>query len=285
MFSNSTPGARWRLSMAPAALTAAFAALLGAVPAAADVSLASHRAIYDLKLSRAADRVALASVEGRIAYELAGSSCDGWTVNSRIVNAFRPAEGDARLYDTRSAAFEAGDGSSLRFTQSEYVDNKLDSEKKLKAERDDGGGKGKIEQPTPTEFSLPPGTIFPVAHMKRLIAAALKGETRDASFVFDGGDGDKTYRAIALIGKRIEVGAERLPLKGGDAAKLGRMPAWPVTISYYETKSAGEDTPTYTMSFDMFENGVAGTLVLDYGDYALAGTLADFKLLEQPGCE
>jgi hypothetical protein len=45
-----------------------------------------------------------------------------------------------------------------------------------------------------------------------------------------------------------------------------------------------EGTPAYTISYEMFENGVAGTLSLDYGDFALDGTLANFKLLEQPGC-
>jgi EipB-like len=270
--------------MTIAAFTAAFAALANALPAAADVALATHRAIYDLKLKHATDRAALASVEGRIAYEITGSTCDGWTVNSRIVNAFRPAEGDPRLVDTRSAAYETDDGNTMRFSQSEYVNNKLDTEKKLKAERGDQGGKGKIELPAPADFALPAGTIFPVAHMKRLIAEALKGETRDASFVFDGGDGDKTYKAISIIGKRLDAGTGHMPLKEGDALALTRMPAWPVTISYYDLTAGAEDTPAYTMSFEMFENGVAGTLSLDYGDFALDGTLANFKLLEQPGC-
>jgi EipB-like len=278
---TSTPRARRRLSMALAAFTAAFAS---AWPALADIALATHRAVYDLKLKHAADRAALASVEGRIAYEITGSSCDGWTINSRIVNAFRPAEGDPRLVDTRSAAYESDDGHSLRFSQTEFVDNKLDNEKKLKAERGEEGGKGKLELPTPTDFALPPGTIFPVAHMKRLIQAALKGETRDASLVFDGSDGEKTYKAITLIGKKIDGATGHMAIKDGDAASLARMPAWPVTISYYDLAGGQEGTPAYTISYEMFENGVAGTLSLDYGDFALDGTLANFKLLEQPGC-
>jgi hypothetical protein len=266
--------------MACLAFTAAFAAIPQAL---ADVALATHRAVYDLKLKRAADRAALASVEGRIAYEITGSSCDGWTVNSRIVNAFRPAEGNPRLVDTRSAAYESDDGQLLRFTQSEFVDNRLDNEKKLRAEREGEGGKGRLELPTAGDFTLPAGTIFPVAHMKRLIEAARRGETRDASYVFDGADGEKTYKAITIIGKKIEGGGG-MPLKEGDAAALTRLPSWPVTISYYDVTASEEGTPAYTISYEMFENGVAGTLSLDYGDFALDGTLANFKLIEQPGC-
>lgn len=285
MRSNSTPGARRGLSMAVAAVTMAFAALAGAVPASADVALAAHRAVYDLKLKHAGNRAALVGVEGRIAYEISGSKCDGWTVSSRIVNAYRPAEGEPRLVDTRNASYETDDGTMMRFTQSEYVNNRLDNEKKLKAEVTEAGGKGRIESPAAADFDLPPGTIFPVAHMKRLIAAALKGETRESSFVFDGGDDEKTYKAISIIGKKIEGGASTMTLKDGDAAALDRLPAWPVTISYYEITAAGEDTPAYTMSFEMFENGVAGTLTLDYGSFALDGTLANFKFLEQPPCD
>ena len=36
----------------------------------------------------------------------------------------------------------------------------------------------------------------------------------------------------------------------------------------------------YQVSFDMYENGVATGLVLDYGEFALSGKLADLKMLE-----
>jgi hypothetical protein len=56
-----------------------------------------------------------------------------------------------------------------------------------------------------------------------------------------------------------------------------------MTVSYYALEG-GSETPEYQVSFDMYENGVATGLVLDYGDFALSGTLADLKLLDEPVC-
>ncbi len=56
-----------------------------------------------------------------------------------------------------------------------------------------------------------------------------------------------------------------------------------MTVSYYALEG-GSETPEYQVSFDMYENGVATGLVLDYGDFALSGTLADLKLLDMPDC-
>ena len=54
-------------------------------------------------------------------------------------------------------------------------------------------------------------------------------------------------------------------------------------VSYFPLEGGGE-VPEYQVSFDMYENGVATGLVLDYGDFALSGTLADLKLLDEPAC-
>ena len=50
------------------------------------------------------------------------------------------------------------------------------------------------------------------------------------------------------------------------------MPHWPVRLSYFTT-GEGERTPIYTLSFDLYENGVSGALKLDYGDFAILGDM------------
>ena len=56
-----------------------------------------------------------------------------------------------------------------------------------------------------------------------------------------------------------------------------------MTVSYYAIDGR-TDTPEYEVSFDMYDNGVATGLVLDYGDFALSGTLTDLKMLNKPSC-
>jgi hypothetical protein len=54
-------------------------------------------------------------------------------------------------------------------------------------------------------------------------------------------------------------------------------------VSYY-TLEGDSETPEYQVSFNMYENGVATGLILDYGDFALKGTLMELKMLDASGC-
>ena len=101
--------------------------------------------------------------------------------------------------------------------------------------------------------------------------------------VYDGSEGAQSYIAVSFIGAQ----ATGVNQSGKGAEALGGQKAWPVSISYFATanEQAGEGTPAYQVSFRMFENGVAGDLVLDYGDFALTGELAVYEAVDQPPCE
>jgi hypothetical protein len=72
------------------------------------------------------------------------------------------------------------------------------------------------------------------------------------------------------------------PLRGG-------VRHWPVSVGYFEpTKKVedglGEELPSYQMSFTLYENGVTSDLIMDYGDYALSGSLQKIEPLTSPSC-
>jgi hypothetical protein len=266
-------------------------AVLGA-PAWAGASIASHRAVYDLTLDPSKNAAGFISADGRMAFEISGSACDGWTVNFRMVNLFRPSESNERTIDTRSTSWESGDGLQMRFSQSEFVDNVLDQEKTLSAKRPSPGSPGTGEQtkPAPKAFDIRADAIFPVQHQLKLMDAASSGKSRDASVVYDGSDeNEKPYRTITFIGRTKEPGKVASPFKGAGGDKLAALPAWPVSISYFEDEktsgSDGEQTPLYQVSFDLYANGVADQLVLNYGDFALRGKLQQLEFLDQPACQ
>jgi hypothetical protein len=58
---------------------------------------------------------------------------------------------------------------------------------------------------------------------------------------------------------------------------------WPVTISYFDTAKK-DAAPDYVLSFDLYENGVLGSLKLDYGQFVLAAQLTKFELLTSEPC-
>ena len=64
------------------------------------------------------------------------------------------------------------------------------------------------------------------------------------------------------------------------------MKRWPVTISYFDrSKQGGEQTPVYTIKFELYENGVSRDLLLDYGDFAIRGTMSTLELRNTRPCQ
>ena len=47
----------------------------------------------------------------------------------------------------------------------------------------------------------------------------------------------------------------------------------------------GEQTPVYSMSFELFENGVSRALVLDYNDFVISGALGKFDVKDSRPCK
>jgi hypothetical protein len=249
--------------------------------------VAPHRAVYDLQLLRTSEGANVGSVSGRMAYEVSGSECDGWTVNFRLVNRFDYKEGTSRLFDTQSSSWETGDGKAMNYSEKEYVDNKQEGEKRLSVARADMNSAGEVSISLPKEkkISISAETVFPMRHQLRLMEAAAKGETRDVSLVYDGSDEEKTVRAISTIGKKINAGEGKKDKDNAQAAPLRSLPSWPVTICYYPSDESNAETPLYQINFDMYENGVSTGLVMDYGNFALAGKLAHLELLKAETCQ
>lgn len=252
----------------------------------AAVNIRAHRAVYDLKLDRSSEGSNVSGADGRMVMELTGSSCDGWSTSFRRVMELRPNEGETQLFDNQVASWESGDGRSLQINDKQFVNNRLDTETKLKADLDadpSKGGHGEISEPKPEQFDLPAGVLFPMAHQKRLMEAAERGETRDVSILYDGASGSKVYKVISFIGKRKDPGSDA----SVDNA-LKDMPSWPLSITFYEydkDTQITEELPSYQINFPIYENGVAGTLSIDYGGYVISGKLTSLELLNQQKCE
>ena len=259
---------------------------LAFVSQASASAVAPHRAVYDLQLLRTTQSANVGNVSGRMAYEVSGSECDGWTVSFRLVNRFDYKEGSPRLFDTQSSSWETGDGKEMNYSEKEFVDSKQESEKRVSVVRaeKDSVGEVSITLPQAKKTSIPAETVFPMRHQLRLMEAAAKGETRDVSLVYDGSDQEKTVRAISTIGKKVNAGEGKKDKDNAQAAPLQSLPSWPVTIGYYSTEDDNAETPLYQINFDMYENGVSNSLVMDYGSFALSGKLAHLELLKAEAC-
>lgn len=259
--------------------------LLLLASAAEAASVAPHRAIYDLKLLRANDGASLQSATGKLAFEIDGSSCDGFTVNFRMATRYRQGEGKVTVIDTMTNSFENAGATELRHQVRETVDGTPRDSERIKFSRPapDAAGTGEMSSKPDEPFTVPAGASLPMQHQLRLMALGAAGGGRDSSIVYDGSDGANAFRAISFVGREKPPGT--IARDGGNpaAAPLKTARAWPMTVSYYAVDGQAE-TPEYQVSFDMYENGVVTGLVLDYGEFALSGTLTDLKLLDSPSC-
>lgn len=258
--------------------------LMGAANASAAV-LAPHRAIYDLSLSRAGSGSTLSAADGRLAFELQGSACEGWTVSFRLVSKYRPAEGQPSLIDTQSTSFEGPGFLEFRHQLKEIVNGETRNDSRIKVTRPaaDAEASGALTGKSSEDFTLAAGIALPIQHQLKLIALGEAGGGRDSSAIFDGSDGAKSFQAIAFVGKEKPPGTIARDLSNPEAKPLAAIPAWPMTISYYPSDDS-DGTPEYQVSFDMYANGVASGLLLDYGDFAMSGRLTKLQMLEASQC-
>ncbi|MDF2812449.1 MAG: hypothetical protein K0S56_3480 [Microvirga sp.] len=267
-------------------LTLAALAPAAAQPVKPSVQLVPHRAVYDLSLLRAQGARGLDSARGRIAMDFGGDACDGYTLNYRQVTVLNSNETGARTVDTQTATYEAGDGLSMRFkttsTSGSTVSSGVDGDAQL---RPDGSLDVRFKQPRSAGFSAAGQPVFPTEHLKRVIEAARQGQTTLAVKVYDGSDdGRKIYDTLGVIGRKIEPGAGSDLDEASRQADLQRVPRWPVTISYFADGSA-DRVPAYTVSFELYENGISRALKLDYGDFVLKGDLQNLQIQPSTACQ
>ncbi|AWN36262.1 cell envelope integrity EipB family protein [Methylobacterium radiodurans] len=270
------------LKAAPGGPTPAAEAL---AKSASPVVLANHRAVYDLSLASSGGTRSVDSARGRIAVDFKGDACQGYTMQTRQVTVLESSETGSRTSDLRNTTFEGGNGHEFRFRTASTTNGNpsptVDGSATLEGET----FKVRLKEPKRDQFGEAGPVLFPSLHMRRLIEAARAGETTLAAKVFDGSDdGRKVYDTLAVIGRPSTgptqaTGSERdRPLREGALASVQR---WPVTLSYF-TQGRGERTPIYTLSFDLYDNGVSGALKLDYGDFAILGDLSRLELDKGP---
>jgi hypothetical protein len=250
----------------------------------------AHQALYDLSLVKSRGSSSVSSVRGRILYSFSGSACEGYTSEFRQVSEMESGEDNVTLSDLRSNSWEDASGKTYRFKIDARM-NETDSSPVVgEADRTGDHITVKLKQPQEKTFTLGGDTVFPTQQIERIIEAAKAGKSVLELTVYDGSDnGEKVYNTLSVIGQPIpgdRAPSGQDPATTSDAMKL--MTRWPVTVSYFDHDAKptdGEQTPVYSMSFELYENGVSRALVLDYNDFVLAGSLGKFDVKDGKPCK
>jgi len=278
-----------RLLRTSLASLAFVAVACGPVKAAAAAFL-PHQALYDLSLLKSRGSNPVNSARGRILYNFSGNACEGYTSEFRQVSELEIGEGKMMLSDLRSSSWEDAQGKSYRFKIDSRTNESESSPVDGMAERTGDHITVKLKQPEAKTFTLDGSTVFPTEQIQRIIAAAKQGKSLLELTVYDGSDnGQKVYNTLSVIGQPIEGDKQvASPDPSTTSDQMKALTRWPVTVSYYDREAKakeGEQTPVYSMSFELYENGVSRKLVLDYNDFVIAGALGKFDVKDTKPCK
>jgi hypothetical protein len=267
-------------------LLLASVAAFGGARAQSGVPLASHRAAYEISLvdsydARTPNSQTPVAASGLIAYEFTGSACEGYASSFRQLTELQRSEGEPISSDIRAITFEDGDARGLKFQIDSQSEGNPGPAIVGSARRADSGDTTvALSKPSTETLNLGRDILFPTEHIERIIAQAKQGGGAMQARVYDGSDtGKKVFETLTVIGKEATTPSP----DGAFAGTLGKIRRWPVTVSYFD-EAAKDAPPEYILSFDLYENGVSGTLKLDYGEFALTAKLSKLEMLPVAAC-
>ena len=245
--------------------------------AAPKVEVVPHRALYDMSLVSASRRSGIVGVSGGLAFEWA-ETCDGWTVEQRYKLRLLRTNGPETEMRTSYASWESKDGLGYRFNLRSQRDGVTDEEYRGSASLEAKGaaGSARYSKPEARTERLPAGTVFPTEHTELLIERARAGVRMFSRTVFDGTTEYGTMLISAFIGDPLEVAADA-------EEPLTNVKGWRMRLAFFPLDT-GAASPEYEVGLELQENGIARSVVLDYGDFTIRGVLADVERLPRPGC-
>jgi hypothetical protein len=247
-----------------------------------DVVLVPHRATYDMKLSVSRPNSGIVDVNGRMVLETV-DSCDGWEVKQRIKLKFLRNDGEEFDTDSSFSSYESKDGLRLSFSVRNIQNDEVEEELRGQAELQGQGatGRASFTLPEARSFELPAGTLFPTSHLVLIIHHARSGDQSASYSVFDGARLDGAFQVNAVIGRAPRVTG---PPVRGDVGLLRNQPSWNVRLAFFAAGDQGSAHPEYELALDLLANGIARSMLLDYGDFAVDARLVQLQALPRPRC-
>lgn len=249
----------------------------------AEVILTPHRASYEMKLSVARPNSGIVEVGGNMVLETV-DSCEGWAIKQRIKLTFLRNDGEEFETDSNFTSYESKDGLELRFSVRNAQNDEVEEELRGQADLDGQGGKGRASftLPEARSFELPAGTLFPTSHLALIIKHARAGDKSVSYKVFDGARLDGAFQVNAVIGRPPRPAANA-PAVRGEPALLRNQAAWGVRFAFFANGDQGAQ-PEYELALDLLGNGIARSMLLDYGDFSVDARLVQIQSLPRPKC-
>jgi len=242
--------------------------------------MVAHRAAYRLRLDSIRDSASVAQAEGVMLFEVV-DACDAWASRQRFTLVIGDRDGNVIETSSDYATLEAKDGSSLRFSLTQVTNGNVTSRVAGDAQLTPQGGRARYTEPAAAEEDLPAGTILPMIHTIRSLAAARAGERIFITPLFDGTTADGAQDTTTIISGGWAAGQPNAAFPLISSVGSARM-----RIAFFERNASGQgggaSTPQYEVSLRYFANGIADELKMDFGEFVVAGSLGELQAIPSP---
>lgn len=240
-----------------------------------------HKALYDIRLSGTKSGSQIVNIAGQMFYEWQ-PVCDAWTSSHRFNILYEYADSPPMRITSDFSTHETFDGTSFNFTSRRRRDGELFEELRgYAAIGDEGAGTAAYTMPEGVSFTLPQGTLFPMAHSIGMAQAVKAGKTFYNAVIFDGSDEEGPVEINTFIGKLIDGNSVFEDSPNLDKTLLG-SPAHEVRLAFFPLKkeTAAAD---YEMNLVFHDNGVISDMEIEYDDFTITQKLIAIEPLEG-GC-
>lgn len=260
-----------------------------------NIIFAPHHATYEISLLQNRTGSNVTTADGTITYTLR-DGCEGWTIDQTLDINLLYNQGEQTHLVVSNSSWEAKDGSRYNFATRTMNNGAVTDVYRGMAERDSTGGMARYAMPAGKSMKLTAGTVFPNQHLLTVLQQAVitqGGTALPPRMLYDGTDEQPLSEVSGFIGKAMpafDVAAKAAAIE----PRLLAGTAWPIQFAYYnmpdtltnpstQRDDSNETTPTgtpdYELTLDLQANGVARKMRMDYGSFALSGTLATLKAL------
>ena len=245
--------------------------------AGASGPLVAHKAFYEMEMGDKVQNSHIVSVMGRSVFAME-RDCTGWRSVEDYMLQFVVENGGADRVLSHFESWEADSGDKYSFDILE--------ESSFEGRKDFGGfvqldtdstGEAVFTMTPDTVVDLPTDTVFPVQHVRRILAKAEAGEKMMSATVFSGAEPDS-----ALMRTSTVVGGWR-DAPGDGLGQLGEDGYWQINVAYFKP-AATTSEPEYVIKFEMQRNGLVRGYEIDYGDFSIEASLTSAEPVEIQSC-
>ena len=239
--------------------------------------LVEHKAFYEMQMGERLQNSHIVNINGMSAFAIE-RDCTGWRSIEDYMIQFVAESGGSDRVLSHFESWEADSGDKYSFDIME--------ESSFEGRKDFGGfveiasgedGNAYFTMEPDSAIKLPPGTVFPMQHVRNILDHAEAGKKIIGATVFTGAEPDSALmRTSTVVGGWRDEPATGL----GELAEEGY---WQINVAYFKPSSTSAE-PEYEIQFSMQANGLVREYEINYGDFSIMASLKSVEPVESISC-